>query len=55
MRDNPYAGTEREVDFKGENSVRFSGDTQQHANAQLFAWEAHEKESMYIYWLSLRN
>jgi len=43
MRDNPYAGTEREVDFKGENSVRFSGDTQQHANAQLFAWEAHEK------------
>ncbi|KYQ46367.1 Pre-mRNA-splicing factor SLU7 [Trachymyrmex zeteki] len=43
MRDNPYAGTEREVDFKGENSARFSGDTQQHANAQLFAWEAHEK------------
>ncbi|EGI63292.1 PREDICTED: pre-mRNA-splicing factor SLU7 [Acromyrmex echinatior] len=43
MRDNPYAGTEREVDFKGENSVRFSGDTQQHANAQLFAWDAHEK------------
>lgn len=23
--------------------MRFSGDTQQHANAQLFAWEAHEK------------
>lgn len=43
MRDNPYVGTDREVDFKGENSVRFSGDTQQHANAQLFAWEAHEK------------
>ncbi|KYN08387.1 PREDICTED: pre-mRNA-splicing factor SLU7 [Cyphomyrmex costatus] len=43
MRDNPYAGTEREVDFKGENSARFSGDTQQHANAQLFAWDAHEK------------
>ncbi|KAL0119466.1 hypothetical protein PUN28_007750 [Cardiocondyla obscurior] len=43
MRDNPYTGTEREVDFNGENNVRFSGDTQQHANAQLFAWEAHEK------------
>lgn len=43
MRDNPYSGTDREVDFKGENSARFSGDTQQHANAQLFAWDAHEK------------
>lgn len=43
MRDNPYVGTEREVDYKGENFARFSGDTQQHANAQLFAWEAHEK------------
>lgn len=43
MRDNPYTGTECELDYKGENSVRFSGDTQQHANAQLFAWEAHEK------------
>ncbi|KZC05945.1 PREDICTED: pre-mRNA-splicing factor SLU7 [Dufourea novaeangliae] len=43
MRDNPYAGTEREVDYKGENFARFSGDTQCHANAQLFAWEAHER------------
>ncbi|XP_076240381.1 pre-mRNA-splicing factor Slu7 [Calliopsis andreniformis] len=43
MRDNPYAGTEREVDYKGENFARFSGDTQRHANAQLFAWEAHER------------
>ncbi|CAL7937975.1 unnamed protein product [Xylocopa violacea] len=43
MRDNPYAGTDKEVDYKGENFVRFSGDTQQHANAQLFAWEAHER------------
>lgn len=43
MRDNPYVGTDREVDYKGENFARFSGDTQQHANAQLFAWEAHEK------------
>ncbi|XP_031773976.1 pre-mRNA-splicing factor Slu7 isoform X1 [Apis florea] len=43
MRDNPYAGTDREVDYKGENFARFSGDTQRHANAQLFAWEAHER------------
>jgi len=43
MRDNPYVGTEREVDYKGENFARFSGDTQQHANAQSFAWDAHEK------------
>ncbi|XP_063977774.1 pre-mRNA-splicing factor Slu7-like [Diachasmimorpha longicaudata] len=43
MRDNPYAGTEKEVDYKGENFVRFSGDTQKHATAQLFAWDAHEK------------
>ncbi|XP_043290176.1 pre-mRNA-splicing factor Slu7 [Venturia canescens] len=43
MRDNPYVGTEREVDYKGENFVRFSGDTQEHATAQLFAWDAHEK------------
>ncbi|KOC71005.1 Pre-mRNA-splicing factor SLU7 [Habropoda laboriosa] len=43
MRDNPYVGTEREVDYKGENFARFSGDTQRHANAQLFAWEAHER------------
>lgn len=43
MRDNPYAGTEREVDYQGENFARFSGDTQRHANVQLFAWEAYEK------------
>lgn len=27
----------------GENFVRFTGDTQKHAAAQLFAWEAYEK------------
>lgn len=43
MRDNPYANLDTEVDYKGENFMRFSGDTQKHANAQLFAWEAHEK------------
>ena len=31
------------VDYAGENFVRFSGDTQKHAVAQLFAWEAYEK------------
>ena len=31
------------VDYQGENFVRFSGDTQEHATAQLFAWDAHEK------------
>jgi len=46
MRDNPYKGTGRkmeEVDFAGDNFVRFSGDTNKHATAQLFAWEAQEK------------
>lgn len=31
------------VDYAGENFVRFSGDTQKHSVAQLFAWEAYEK------------
>ena len=43
MRDNPYKDTGKEaeeVDYAGENFVRFSGDTSKHAQAQLFAWEA---------------
>ncbi|KAK0170282.1 hypothetical protein PV328_010861 [Microctonus aethiopoides] len=43
MRDNPHEGRDEEVDYKGENFVRLTGDTQVHANAQLFAWEAHKK------------
>ncbi|KAH0560891.1 pre-mRNA-splicing factor Slu7 [Cotesia glomerata] len=43
MRDNPYAGKSAEVDYQGENFVRFTGDTSKHANAQLFAWDAYEK------------
>ncbi|KAK7071097.1 mRNA splicing protein, partial [Halocaridina rubra] len=46
MRDNPYNGTGRgevEVDFAGENFVRFTGDTVSQAKAQLFAWDAYEK------------
>ncbi|XP_074000008.1 pre-mRNA-splicing factor Slu7 [Rhodnius prolixus] len=42
MRDNPYAG-KADVDYAGENFVRFTGDTINHAKVQLFAWEAHEK------------
>ncbi|KAK7571845.1 hypothetical protein V9T40_014317 [Parthenolecanium corni] len=44
MRDNPHKGKDpEEVDYAGENFVRFTGDTQKHATAQLFAWEAYEK------------
>ncbi|XP_066993652.2 pre-mRNA-splicing factor SLU7 [Anabrus simplex] len=44
MRGNPNNGTnEQDVDYAGENFVRFTGDTQKHAVAQLFAWEAYEK------------
>lgn len=46
MRDNPYRNTgktEEEVDYAGENFVRFTGDTVEQAKAQLFAWEAYEK------------
>lgn len=31
------------MDYAGENFVRFTGDTQKHSTAQLFAWEAYEK------------
>lgn len=30
-------------EYKGENFVRFTGDTGKHGEAQLFAWEAYEK------------
>lgn len=44
MRDNPDPKKQaEEVEFAGENFVRFSGDTQKHAVAQLFAWDAHGK------------
>ncbi|CAH1155122.1 unnamed protein product [Phaedon cochleariae] len=41
MRENPES--KRDETYRGENFVRFSGDTTNHARAQLFAWEAHEK------------
>ncbi|XP_026465483.1 pre-mRNA-splicing factor Slu7-like [Ctenocephalides felis] len=40
MRDNPNPNAD-ESDFVGENFVRFTGDTQKHAVAQCFAWEAY--------------
>ena len=46
MRKNPYEGTGRnvdEVDYAGDNFVRISGDTVDHAKSQLFAWEAGAK------------
>lgn len=41
MRENPNPGVDEQ--YSGENFVRFTGDTQKHATAQLFAWEAYEK------------
>ncbi|KAK7869391.1 hypothetical protein R5R35_000695 [Gryllus longicercus] len=43
MRDNPNNATSEDTDYAGENFVRFTGDTQKHSVAQLFAWEAYEK------------
>uniref|UniRef100_A0A1B6E267 Pre-mRNA-splicing factor SLU7 n=1 Tax=Clastoptera arizonana TaxID=38151 RepID=A0A1B6E267_9HEMI len=46
MRDDPHEGTAKQgedADYAGENFVRFTGDTRQHAKAQLFAWDAYEK------------
>jgi pre-mRNA-processing factor SLU7 len=43
MRDNPYKDIGRDqdqVDYAGENFLRYSGDTAKHGEAQLFAWEA---------------
>nr|CAH7765426.1 unnamed protein product [Callosobruchus chinensis] len=41
MRENPNPA--KDDVYRGENFVRFTGDTKNHATAQLFAWEAHEK------------
>lgn len=44
MRENPNPSKAPEdLEFGGENFIRYSGDTQRHATAQLFAWEAHGK------------
>ncbi|XP_056648361.1 pre-mRNA-splicing factor Slu7 [Diorhabda sublineata] len=41
MREDPNPN--RDDNYHGENFVRFTGDTTNHAKAQLFAWDAHEK------------
>lgn len=41
MRENP--NPQKDDPYSGENFVRFTGDTQKHASAQVFAWEAYEK------------
>merc|ERR1712200_267435 len=41
MRKNPYESTGKgddEVEFAGDNFMRVSGDTVDHAKSQLFAW-----------------
>ena len=46
MRKNPYEGTgraEEEVEYAGDNFVRISGDTINHAQSQMFAWDAGRK------------
>ena len=44
MRDNPHKNSAKvDPEYKGENFVRFTGDTLKHSEAQLFAWEVHEK------------
>lgn len=44
MRDNPNPKIKPgDSDFAGENFVRFTGDTEKHSVAQIFAWEAYGK------------
>ena len=46
MRKNPYEGTGKaveEVDYAGDNFVRISGDTVNHAKSTMFAWDAARK------------
>ena len=46
MRKNPYEGTGKsseEVDYAGDNFVRISGQTVDHAKSTLFAWDASRK------------
>ncbi|XP_012938333.1 pre-mRNA-splicing factor SLU7, partial [Aplysia californica] len=47
MRENPLKNTSKEditeLKFGGDNFVRFSGDAQEMAKRQLFAWEAYER------------
>jgi len=46
MRMNPYemlGKSAQELEYAGDNFVRYSGDTRSMANTQLFAWQAEER------------
>lgn len=43
MRDNPLANTAKADTYTGDNFVRYSGDANDMAKQQMFAWEAYEK------------
>lgn len=46
MRDNPYKNTDKppeELDYAGDNFVRFSGNTRTVYENQVFAWQAADK------------
>lgn len=46
MRDNPYKNSGqnlKDLQYAGDNFVRFTGDTQKVSQAQLFAWEVSDK------------
>ncbi len=46
MRDNPYRETGKtpaELQYAGDNFVRYTGDTQKVSKAQLFSWELTDK------------
>ena len=46
MRMNPYemlGKSAGELEYAGDNFVRYSGDTQSMANTQMFAWQAEER------------
>ncbi|KAM5172226.1 pre-mRNA-splicing factor SLU7 isoform 1-T2 [Mantella aurantiaca] len=48
MRENPYSDAGKnpdDVSYAGDNFVRYTGDTINMAQTQLFAWEAYEKGS----------
>ena len=46
MRENPYANTNKkpeELDYAGDNYIRYSGSTNKVYESQVFAWQASEK------------
>ncbi|XP_060576585.1 pre-mRNA-splicing factor SLU7-like [Ruditapes philippinarum] len=47
MRDNPFqnTGKEQQTQYHGDNFTRYSGDAQNFAKKQVFAWEAYEHGS----------